>query len=325
VPSVPGEKLILIATHSDDLSAELVIRHLHSRQAHYIRLDTDKLGTPTCHIGFRSEPELHIGDRVFPVSDISAIWARRFALPRTLGDVNPAQADFVRRELTTVMDLFFESATQAFYINPYLADRLAGNRLLQAERAKRVGFSTPQSLVTQNVDKAREFLLSHSNVLTKAISFGRISSNAEGDIVAFSSRVPRDIDLMGLEWCPSLLQELIPKRFDWRVTTIGERVFAARAHCDPETSPIDWRQHQDASRLFVSADLPHEISNRLLKLCFDSKIVYGAHDLIETPSGEFFFLETNPAGQWGWLELTLRLPIGRAIADELVNGSQLRA
>jgi glutathione synthase/RimK-type ligase-like ATP-grasp enzyme len=313
--------LLLIVTHSRDLSAELVIRHLHKGQHKYLRLDTDKLGTPSCYFGFRSEPELNINGRTFAVSDVSAVWARRFALPTSLGHINTDQAEFVRRELIAVMDSFLEGATQAFYINTSHADRLAGNRLLQAQRAKQFGFSVPDSLATQDADRAREFLHEHSRAVTKAISFGRISSVRKRELVAFSSPVPENVDLTGLEWCPSLFQEMIPKRFDWRITTIGERVFSARTYFDPEASPIDWRQDRDASRNFVAAELPGEIRNRLLMLCAHNQIVYGAHDLIETPAGEFFFLETNPAGQWGWLALTLKLPIGQAIAEELVNRS----
>src|SRR3546814_8793462 len=51
-----------------------------------------------------------------------------------------------------------------------------------------------------------------------------------------------------------------------------------------------------------------------------SGIVFGAHDLIEKHEGDFFFLETNPAGQWGWLEIHHGLQIGAAVASELVKG-----
>lgn len=45
----------------------------------------------------------------------------------------------------------------------------------------------------------------------------------------------------------------------------------------------------------------------ILSLCVCGDLVFAAHDLTETPSGDFYFLETNPAGQWGWLELTTGL------------------
>jgi glutathione synthase/RimK-type ligase-like ATP-grasp enzyme len=44
---------------------------------------------------------------------------------------------------------------------------------------------------------------------------------------------------------------------------------------------------------------------------------YAAIDLIETPKGDFVFLEANPNGQYSWLENDLGLPISDAIASEL--------
>lgn len=46
-------------------------------------------------------------------------------------------------------------------------------------------------------------------------------------------------------------------------------------------------------------------------------LVFGAVDLICTPSGELVFLEVNPGGEWGMLERDLGLPISEAIADAL--------
>jgi len=48
-------------------------------------------------------------------------------------------------------------------------------------------------------------------------------------------------------------------------------------------------------------------------------IVFGADDLICTPSGEHVFLEVNPGGEWGMLERDLDLPISDALAEALLE------
>src|SRR3546814_7599238 len=73
-------------------------------------------------------------------------------------------------------------------------------------------------------------------------------------------------------------------------------------------------------RAFIVADSPDTVKDKILDLMKVSGIVFGAHDLIETHEGDFFFLETNPAGQWGWLEIHHGLQIGAAVASELVKG-----
>ncbi|MGA3017887.1 MAG: MvdC/MvdD family ATP grasp protein [Bryobacteraceae bacterium] len=310
--------MILIVTHSKDLSADLVIRHLHADRQDYVRLDTDVLGTPACFFGFGSESELTVASRRMCASDVTAAWVRRVALPESLSLIAPEHADFVRRELATVMDGFLEAIPPNLQINPSYADRISGNRLLQAQKAKQAGFRVPEALVTQDAAEAREFLSRHPHAVTKAISFGRTSSSIEGESFAHTSEVPADPDLAGLEYCPSLFQENIPKRFDWRITSVGDRVFSARMEFETGDA-TDWRLEPRALTAFKAAAAPSDVTNRLKALATEGGIVYGAHDLIETATGEFVFIETNPAGQWGWLEITTGLPIGRAIADGLMR------
>ena len=219
------------------------------------------------------------------------------------------------------MDAFLEDAPEIFQINNSTADRIAGNRLLQAERARRLGFAVPETLVTQDADAARAFLAGHAEVVCKALSFGRVSAAPGAELVAYTSRVPPDIALNGLAHCPALFQERIESRYDWRITTVGDRVFAARAPHDAQRSKIDWREEADAATRFHRADPPADIAERLVRLSAASGLVYGAHDLIEIPDGTFVFLETNPAGQFGWLEVTTGLPVGQAIAQALARRS----
>jgi hypothetical protein len=311
--------MILIVTHSKDLGADFVIRHLLASKSAYLRLDTDKLGTSEYFFGSNLEPEVHVQDRLIKKSEVTAIWARRFALPEILAQVKPDYADFVKRELATVMDAFLEGAPEVFQINTSSADRIAGNRILQSELARKIGLAVPESLVTQDVAAANAFLDRHVAVVCKALSFGRLSSTPAAELVSYTSIASRDLSLDGLAQCPALFQEKIPKRFDWRITTVGDRAFSARAAASPETRHVDWRTQEDAATKFEAAEPPTKIIESLIQLARDSGIVYGAHDLIESETGEFYFLETNPAGQWGWLELTLGLQIGRSIADELVT------
>ena len=49
---------------------------------------------------------------------------------------------------------------------------------------------------------------------------------------------------------------------------------------------------------------------------------YGAADLIVTPDGRYVFLEVNPNGQYGWVENMTGMPIGSAIADQLMEFDQ---
>jgi len=45
---------------------------------------------------------------------------------------------------------------------------------------------------------------------------------------------------------------------------------------------------------------------------------FAAIDLVLDQTGEYWFLEANPNGQWAWIESRTGLPISSAIVDELL-------
>jgi glutathione synthase/RimK-type ligase-like ATP-grasp enzyme len=288
-----------------------------ARGVSYLRVDTDRLGTPSRHFGFENGTAiLQYGDSIVRTEQVKAVWARRFASPVVLDDTLPEYRQFVARELTDVMEGFLDTV-EAPCMNTYEADRRAGNRLFQSVLARSVGFPVPDALVTQNPLKANAFMRRFTKTITKAISFGVVSEDL--DQIAHTSRVDQSIDLTGLSGCPVLFQSEINKKSEWRVTTVGDRLFAARTRRDAQVDALDWRRSVDPAGIFEIAELPRDVSDKLFLLCERCAISFGAHDLIETPSGEFYFLETNPGGQWGWLEVELGLPIGEAVASWLIS------
>jgi glutathione synthase/RimK-type ligase-like ATP-grasp enzyme len=59
------------------------------------------------------------------------------------------------------------------------------------------------------------------------------------------------------------------------------------------------------------------VEDQILTLQRRLGLIYSAFDLVRTPQGEYVFLETNPFGQWLWIEDLTGLPISKAIADFL--------
>ena len=70
--------------------------------------------------------------------------------------------------------------------------------------------------------------------------------------------------------------------------------------------------------------LPIEVASGLHVLMSELGLVFGAVDLICTPSGEYVFLELNPCGEFFWLEHAPGLPISDAIADLLLGHAPRR-
>ena len=61
-----------------------------------------------------------------------------------------------------------------------------------------------------------------------------------------------------------------------------------------------------ASVTVTRVDCPEDAASAVRALCAAWNLVYGAFDLLVTPTGELVFLEANPDGGWLWFESRAR-------------------
>jgi hypothetical protein len=66
-------------------------------------------------------------------------------------------------------------------------------------------------------------------------------------------------------------------------------------------------------------ELPMPLASRLWRYLDLFGLRFGAFDLAEDAGGTSWFLECNPAGQWGWLEPLAGLDITGALLDLLLD------
>ncbi len=124
-----------------------------------------------------------------------------------------------------------------------------------------------------------------------------------------------------IQACPAIFQFHVETSFDVRVTVVDDRIFAARiVLMDRTEKDVDWRRADPARLGYEHLRLPADLKAKCIKLLAAMGLSYGALDFVVTPEGEYVFLELNPAGQWGWIERVLGLPITDAILDRLREG-----
>jgi glutathione synthase/RimK-type ligase-like ATP-grasp enzyme len=137
----------------------------------------------------------------------------------------------------------------------------------------------------------------------------------------YTNRV-REEDLAGAEalrHSPMVFQELIPKACELRVACVAGEVFAGTLDATGTSrGQTDWRRAAPEECRWQKAQLPTEVASSLQALMSELGLIFGAVDLICTPSGEHVFLEVNPSGEWGMLERDLGLPISETIAAALL-------
>ena len=141
----------------------------------------------------------------------------------------------------------------------------------------------------------------------------------DGHLYPFFTRIlsgPEEIEnnARSIERCPVLLQEYIEKRADIRVICIGREVFAFEiASQEHPLSIHDFRGVSPDLLRHAEHSLPCTLTEQILKFISAQGLQFAAIDLAWAVSGEYYFLENNPNGQWLWLEHCTGVPLTDAM------------
>jgi glutathione synthase/RimK-type ligase-like ATP-grasp enzyme len=196
----------------------------------------------------------------------------------------------------------------------------------QLSLAAKFDLPIPRTVVTNDPLTVRRMFSEFSGgMVVKPVRTGHVSHSGQ-EFAIFTSRVlEQHLDESdSARWSPAIYQALVPKQFDVRITIVGRKVFAAAI--DSQSDPaamVDWRKTSNPRLPHFSIALPEQLVTRLLRMMDLLGLTFGAIDMIQTPEGEFVFLEINPSGQWLWLDDTLGLGISDAVTEWLINGTPL--
>ena len=200
------------------------------------------------------------------------------------------------------------------WMNHPSAIQSASYKFEQLSRAREFSFRTPATVVTNNIEVAQAFVERHGgSCVYKLLTASTVAvrthpSEAVPDSRGFSCPTTtvsaRDLSARSsLGPAPCQFQELIHKRREFRVTVIGDHVFAVSLELRaPNTARPDWRIHWTRETTAV-VGLPSAVADGCRALAESYGLTFAAIDLVETQDGSLYFLELNPIGQYLHLEI----------------------
>lgn len=320
------KETVLILTNSYEHGVKLVCYYLEQMQHPFVRVNADKLFKK--NIGLRYTGHTMSGfitsGRRIELDRVKSVWYRRPSMPRiTDRTVGEEYHSFLLAEYRSFL-WSLSTSVEAFWMNPPPAVQLLEhNKFRQIIDASRIGLRVPETVITNNATEVINFCRERGGkVALKVLRPSAVSVDDADKFVytnVVSQRQIRD-SREEIRLAPVFIQEYIEKKLEFRVTIVGERIFACAIHSqDSERTKHDWRRYDLENVKHEPYDLPQEVEQKLLALMGIWGLVYGAIDMILTPDGEFVFLEVNPTGQWGWIEALTGMPISRAIAELLAN------
>ena len=324
-------QILVVATESDATTDYVVLALKNLRQDFY-RLNTDHFplrassslfgsgGALSWYWRFDSHEEVSF-------SEVRTVYYRRHRLPSFPENLDEGEKAFCAREAFWFIRGALLGLEAVAWMNHPLSVQTAESKLLQLKVAGALGFAVPRSMVTNDPTRVREFFnRMNGKVVAKSVRAGYIEHGTRQTSIFTSKLTATELeDLAELALAPVIFQELLPKRYDVRVTVVGEAVFAALIDSQ-STAPsrIDWRATETDSLPHVAHDLPKEVEDLCRKVVIELDLTFGAIDLVLTPDGDYYFLEINPNGQWAWLQEKLSMPIAETIAMWLNDHAAMR-
>jgi len=209
-----------------------------------------------------------------------------------------------------------------FWLNNPRAMERARSKALQLKIAAKVGFLTPDSLITNNPDEALFFYRKNEGKIAAKLLQATPASRQLSGFIYTKKLTEKDLRYFDqIEYSPVLLQEYVDKKYEIRATVVGNKVFSARIDSQvKDMTKADWRCYEFGDPPPHKAiELPLSINQKLIKMNKELNLEFGAYDLIYTPKKTYVFLEVNANGQWGWIQELTKLPISTAIADLLIK------
>ncbi|NMF61288.1 MvdC family ATP-grasp ribosomal peptide maturase [Brasilonema octagenarum UFV-E1] len=320
--------VILLITHSGDFfTIDRVAEALSKKGAQPFRLDTDKFPLEvqlTAHFEkSKSYHTLKYGTRSISTQQVQAVWMRRIWEPELSKELAPQFRDACIRESQATLDGFWDSLKEARWVDDLECINAGQNKLRQLRVASEVGFTIPQTLVTNKAEAAREFFQQvNGKMVSKLLTPLSYGMQVTNSFFLYTSTVKEEdlLDAESLRYCPMVFQEQIPKQSELRVVYVNGNVFVGALDADVySAAKVDWRKPGVDVGAWQHHELPDEVVSRLKTFMGKFGLLFGALDFIVTPSGEYVFLEVNPVGEWGMLERDLDLPISSVIADALLQ------
>jgi ATP-GRASP peptide maturase of grasp-with-spasm system len=321
--------MILILSRSvSEISTNKVIDYLLTMKASFFRLNGDdlfnqkvKINFHYCQNKFKWEFVIISDNLKFSSSEINVVWYRRDFFDE-LDNLSEKKVinNFLKAETKRAYDLLHLSLKDLVWINK---PNEIINKLAIIEEASKSGLNIPESFVSNNLEYVG-FMNKKFSLITKPISEG-ISFIENGKITTTFTNIV-DYEKLSIGEAgsndfifPSLFQSMIEKEYEVRTFYFFGVCYsiAIFSQYDDKTK-IDFRNYNTLKPNRMSKyTLPSEIEAKIERLMRKLNMNSGSIDFIRSKTGEYFFLEINPIGQFDFLEILGNYNISETISNKL--------
>ncbi|MBN2183236.1 MAG: hypothetical protein JW715_15100 [Sedimentisphaerales bacterium] len=314
---------VLILTNSLDVTSDYLCSRFKQKGVFFSRFNTDKDCLTTAFLYKSGIPSIKWLSNNLKPEQITAVILRR---PKPIevqknGDIY--SDNHTAGEWSEVIEGFLAHIEENRWINHPAKNSGASHKVEQLSRSKKFGLSIPRTLITNNIHEAEKFILSEKNgVIIKPLSSGFIERDIpEEDTIIYTNEFKKENYkfLKGIEFCPVLFQEKIPKIFDVRMTMLDGIIVAIgmKAFEKNGNQRLDIRRNNMSDVEYFPLTVPKNVSVSVRSLIQSYGLRFATLDFGIIESGKWYFFEINPNGQWAWLDLYGKSDIASVFIKQL--------
>ncbi|MFJ9434121.1 ATP-grasp ribosomal peptide maturase [Streptomyces sp. NPDC101490] len=314
---------VLVITALGDVTADLVLRELYDRGVPVVRLDpaVDLRGGARMSARVGADGLTGILATSTRRIDLAAVRSVYWRRPTPYGDSQrtvTAEQRFGIEQSRAGYTGILTTLPGALHLNHPLRNRAAEHKTSQLATAVHVGFTVPDSLVTNSLEEAKGFAHEHKRVIYKPVHGVHLPGTDGRNMTIWVHTVEADELGPSIALCPHLFQACVPKTADIRVAAVGDELFATRI--DNEGDHLDWRRDQRHIKCSPIA-VPDAVRTAVRSYLHAFGLTFGAFDFALDADGRWWFLECNPNGQWAFVDDATSRAIARTLADTLRKGT----
>ena len=312
---------VQIISNKSDITSDFITKSLNKKGIEFYRFNTEELTkSVTFSLNFSSNSHQIKDSKIeksFDLKDFTSVYYRRPKIPEFYSpELSPGEVNFIRNEFIYTLEGIYKLLRNAYWVSPIYSIREAENKIYQLDIAKSLGFTIPNSIITNSHDQVSLFFKENKEkCIIKPIKSGIIEDSVETKVVFTNilKTVPEKEEKVSSS--TNYIQSHILKKGDVRVIVVGNKIFATLIHSQENSeTKTDWRKGE-MNLIHERINLPEEINSKCIFLLKTLKLRFGAIDFILDGMGNYIFLEINPNGQWAWIEKQT----GYNITKEIVN------
>jgi len=222
-----SDQTYLVVSNKRDLTSDFIVREFFKQGLKFYRLNTEDVTqfSFTQHLG--GATTLQNGNTCIKLSTVRSAYFRRPYPPHVNSDgLSQAYIRYIREEWSYLLrSLYFELGEKWF--NHPNSVILAEDKPRQLRLATKVGFSVPETTITNDIDTLK-LLFANGDVIAKPLKQSLLEEDRGPGSVIYTTTINsiNEIDVNKLHLAPVIFQRRIEKRFDLRVSIVETNVFA---------------------------------------------------------------------------------------------------